>query len=164
MEEKEIIERLEENKKFPKEIKNEIMTQLFQCTICAIIVYVYFIFLRLGEKNIHKNIYLTDLKVFATSFAILSVVFFENAYKYKDSKKMVIGIEILVLAIITLIIQYIVLYLTSKYIIIIPVVAIIYNVYFILKALLICHNIKIKYKSSLSDIKEIVKTQPKHLK
>lgn len=164
MEEKEIIEKLEGNKKFPKEVKNEILTQLFQCAICAIIVYVYFIFLRLGEKNINQKIYITDLKVFATSFAILSVVFFENAYKYKNNKKMVVGIEILVLAIITLVIQYIVLYLTSKYIILIPAVAIIYNVYFILKALVICHSIRMEYKESLSDIKEIIKVQPKHFK
>ncbi len=161
MEEKEIIKQMEEKKKLPKEVKNKIMTEIFGCAISAIIVYVYFIFLKLGIKNIHQDIYLTDLKVFEISLAVISIMMFENAYNNKNSKSMYRGIEILLLAIITMLLQYIILYLTPKYRIIIPIFAIIYNIYYVLKALVIVHRIKSEYRSSLSDIKEIVKNKKK---
>ena len=161
MEEKEIIKQMEEKRKLPKEVKNKIISAFGDCTLSAIIVYVYFIFLNLGIKNIHQNIYLTDLKVFSVSLAVIAVVFFENAYNKKSTKKIYIGIEILVLAIITLLLEYVVLYLTPKYRIIIPIFAILYNIYFVFKALLTMHKIKSDYKKSQSDIKEIVKEKRK---
>ena len=161
MEEKEIIKQMEEKRKLPKEIKNKIISEFGECALSAIIVYVYFIFLNLGVKNIHQNIYITDLKVFSVSLAVIAVVFFENAYNKKSSKNLYRGIEILVLAIITLLLEYVVLYLTPKYRIIIPIFAILYNIYFVFKALLTMHKIKNDYKKSQSDIKEIVKEKRK---
>lgn len=161
MEEKEIIKQMEEKRKLPDEIKSKIINEICNCVISSILVYVYFIFLKLGMKNIHKTIYITDLRVFGVSFAILSVVLFENSYNRKSVKKLCTGIEILILAIITMVLQYFVLYLTPKYSIIIPIFAIIYNVYFILKAFVMTQKIKIDYKRNLSDIKEIVKNKEK---
>ena len=162
MEEKEIIKQMEEKRKLPDEIKNKMMNEISNCVISSILVYVYFIFLKLGMKNIHKDIYITDLRVFGVSFAILSVIFFENSYNHKSVKKLCAGIEILILAIITMILQYFVLYLTPKYSIIVPIFAIIYNVYFVLKALVMVQKTKKDYKKDLSDIKEIVKNKEKN--
>ncbi len=163
MEEIEIIKQMEEKRKLPKEVKSKIMSQICDCAVSAIIVYVYFIFLKLGIKNIHQDIYLTDLKVFGMSLAVLAVIFFENAYNHKNSKNIWRGIEILVLAIITMLLQYFVLYLTPNFRIMIPIFAIMYNIYFVFKALMIMYKIKSEYKSNLSDIKEIVKTKKKQL-
>ena len=157
MEEKEIIKQLEEKKKLPKEIKDKILNQTCDCIISAIIVYVYFIFLKLGAKNIHQNIYLVDLKVFSMSLAILSIIFFEHAYNKKSAKSLYRGIEVLGIAIITLLLQYFIVYLTPNYRIMIPVFAILYNIYFIIKALIIIYKMKSEYTKKLSDVKEIVK-------
>ena len=93
------------------------------------------------------------------SLVILAIIFFEKAYNNKDAKNLYIGIEILILAIITMLLQYFVLYLTPKYAIIIPIFAIIYNIYFFLKALASVYKMRTKHIRDLSDIKEIVKNK-----
>lgn len=159
MKETEIIKKISEKKKLPKEVKNKMMSEILDCTFSAIIVYTYFIFLKLGMKNIHQDIYITDLKVFQMSLVILAIIFFEKAYNNKDAKNLYRGIEILILAIITMLLQYFNLYLTPRYAIMIPIFAIIYNIYFCLKALATVYKMKSKHISELSDIKEIVKNK-----
>lgn len=161
MEEKEIIKQMEEKKKLPTKIKNKIISVFGECALSSIIIYVYFIFLNLGAKNIHQKIYITDLKVFSISLVILAVAFFENSYNKKNKKNLCRGLEILTLAVITLLLEYIAIYLTPKYRIIIPIWAILYNIYFVLKALVLMHKTKNDYKKSQSDIKEIVKGKRK---
>ena len=127
-----------------------------KCILSAIIVYAYFIFLNLGIRNIHQNILLTDLKVFSVSLAIVAVMLLEFAYRKKETKNLYRGIEVLVLAIITMLLQYIILYLTPKYRIIVPIFAVIYNIYFVLKALFLLYKTKSSYIKNLSDIKDII--------
>lgn len=157
MEESEIINQIKEKRKIPEEIKNTIMNKIAENAISVIIVYVYFIFLALGARNIHKDIYVTDLRVFSVSFAVLAVVFLEKGYGNRNNKKICTGIEILVVAIVTMFLQYCTLYLSSKYRIIIPIFAILYNIYFFLKTLIITRKIKSEYKRNSNDIKEIIK-------
>ena len=139
-----------------EEVKNEIMNKIWECILSAIIVYAYFIFLNLGIRNIHQNILLTDLKVFSVSLAIVAVMLLEFAYRKKETKNLYRGIEVLVLAIITMLLQYIILYLTPKYRIIVPIFAVIYNIYFVLKALFLLYKTKSSYIKNLSDIKDII--------
>lgn len=161
MEESEIINQIKQKKKFPEDVKNKVISQILECVLSAIIVYSYFIFLELGAKNIHNNIYVTDLKVFSVSFAVLAVVFLEKGYSNKNSKKICIGIEILIVAILTMLLQYCALYFSTRYRIIIPIFAILYNIYFFLKTLVMIRNIKSEYKRNSNDIKEIVKHKGK---
>lgn len=161
MEEKEIIKKIEEKRKIPAEVKNKIMTQICDCVLSSIIVYTYFIFLKLGMRNIHETVYLKDLKVFSMSFAILAIVFLEKSYYGKDKLNLYRGIEILVIAVITMLLQYVFLYLPPNYRIITTIFAIMYNVYFVLKALVMIHKTKRDYERKLSDIKEIVAKEGK---
>lgn len=163
MEEIEIINQMREKRKFSEELKRKIMSQIAECVLSAIIVYTYFIFLELGAKNIHTNIYVTDLKVFGVSFAVLAVVFLEKGYSSKDARKLVMGIEILIVAILTMLLQYCALYATPRYRIMMPIFAIMYNIYFFLKALLRINRVKTEHKKNLSDIKDIVKNKGKHM-
>lgn len=157
MEENEIIKQIKEKKRFPEDVRSKIMNQIVEGVVSAIIVYTYFIFLELGARNIHNNIFVTDLKVFSVSFAILAVVFLEKGYSNKNSKKICIGIEILIVAILTMLLQYCALYFSTRYRIIIPIFAILYNIYFFLKALIMIRKIKSEYKRNSNDIKEIIK-------
>lgn len=158
MEENEIIKQIKEKKRFPEDVRSKIMNQIVEGVVSAIIVYIYFIFLELGARNIHNNIFVTDLKVFGVSFAVLAVVLIEKGYN-KDLKKMIMGIEILIVAMLTMLLQYCALYLTPKYRIMIPIFAILYNIYFILKALISINKIKNVHKRNLNDIKEIIKNK-----
>lgn len=160
MEENEIIKQIKEKRKFPEDVKNKIMSQIAKSVISAIIVYIYFIFLELGARNIHNNIFVTDLKVFGVSFAVLAVVLLEKGYN-NDLNKIVMGIEILVVAIFTMLLQYCAMYLDTRYRIMIPIFAILYNIYFVLKALIRINKIKNEHKRNLNDIKEIVKHKGK---
>ena len=160
--EEEIIEKIKSSKKIPKELKKKMLSVIGDCAISAIITYAYFIFLTLGVKNIHETIYLTDLKVFAVSLGIITVIFFEMAYKKKSRKNIYRGIETLIMAILTLFVQYIILYLTPNYRILIPILGVAYNVYYIFKASAMCINIKKAYKKEQNDIKEIVKKEKKN--
>lgn len=157
MEENEIIKQIKEKKRFPEDVKNKMMNQIVECVLSAIIVYAYFIFLELGARNIHNNIYVTDLKVFSVSFAVLAVVFLEKGYSDKNSKKLFMGIEILIIAILTMLLEYCALYFSARYRIMIPIFAILYNIYFILKALIGISKIKNEHRKNSNDIKEIVK-------
>lgn len=160
-EELKILNQIKENKKLPKSVKKKMLSAIADCAISAIIAYVYFIFLELGNKNIHPNIYITDLRVFAVSLSIVSIVFFERAYRNKSVKEMFRGIEILVLAILTLFLQYIILYLTPSYRIFIPLFGVIFNIYYIFKTFVMCKNVKITYRRESNDIKEIIKKEKK---
>lgn len=156
MEEKEIIKQIEEKRKIPSEVKNEIVNKICDCAFSSIIVYAYFIFVNLGIRNIHQDILVTDLKVFSVSLAIIAIMFLEIAYRKNETKDLYRGIEFLGLALITMLIQYFVIYLTPKYRIMVPIFGVIYNVYFVLKALLLIYKMKSNYMKKLSDIKEII--------
>ena len=52
--------------------------------VIGILVVLYFIFLNLGFKNIEKNIFATDLKVFSITILVISIFIFERAYKNKS--------------------------------------------------------------------------------
>lgn len=156
MEEKEIIKKIEENRKIPEEVKNKIRAQICDCVLSSIIVYTYFIFLKLGMRNIHEAIYLKDLKVFSVSFAVLAIVFLEKSYYGKNRTNLYRGIEILIIAVITMLLQYVLLYLPPKYRIITPMFAVMYNVYYVLKALVMIRKTKRDYVRKSNDIKEII--------
>lgn len=161
MEIKELIKKIEEKRRIPEEIKDDIIKEIHECILCSILAYVYFIFLKLGAKNIHQSIFLTDLKVFAISAVVVAVAFFENSYREKNNKLLYRGLELLSLGLITVFLQYVTVYLAPQYMIMIPAIAILYNIYFVLKAILISNNIKNKYNKSQNDIKEIVKNNAK---
>ena len=142
-----------------KEEKNKLYKKLFKNIMIAIIISIYFIFLNLGNINIDKNIFLTDIKVFSIIILGISIIIFEKAYK-KDSGELTINaIEILVLACHTLSLTYVTnifkfdfkyYVLTSSYI---------FSIYYIFKDIIIYTRENRKYLKQLSDIPDIVKKE-----
>lgn len=142
-----------------KEEKNKLYKKLFKNIMIAIIISIYFIFLNLGNINIDKNIFLTDIKVFSIIILGISIIIFEKAYK-KDSGELTINaIEILVLACHTLSLIYVTnifkfdfkyYVLTSSYI---------FSIYYIFKDIIIYTRENRKYLKQLSDIPDIVKKE-----
>ena len=112
---KKIEEEINEKRKMPKEVKESLRKEIFTNIIICTCLVAYFLFLFLGSVDKTKAVRVIDLKIFSTIYLATSIVLFEIAYK-KDSGKIAIhGIEILLVAIMTLFLPYIIFELDSKY-------------------------------------------------
>ena len=115
----------------------------------------YFIFLNLGAMHIRTEVYVIDLKVFSLVAIAITIATYERAYQ-KDSGRIAIhGIELMLLAIITLV----TLYMEQTYPTIVTnvlnAVAVLYAVYFVMKSIIIHLEMKKIALKKASDIRKI---------
>lgn len=159
-----IEEEINEKRKMPKEVKESLRKEIFtNIIICACLV-VYFLFLFLGSVDKTKAVRAIDLKIFSTMYLATSIILFEIAYR-KDSGKLAIhGIEVLLVAIITLFLPYIIFELDSKYQKIYAFVGEYIAAYYVIKCICIAIARKRKYSKDVSDIKEIIKKEKRTVK
>ena len=120
-------------------------------------VILYFTFLILGFNNIDKEVYQTDLKVFSICTLFLSIVLLERAYRQSSRKIAIYGVEVLVIAIVTLGLIYVNLMLSSKYVNILLIILGIVVIYYFIKSIIIRARGKKKY--FLDDMKEMINTE-----
>lgn len=162
-EKKEIIQKIDETfevkQKMPKEQKEKIYKRIFQEMLLACGIILYFIFLGLGFQNIEEATFLTDLKVFSIGVLIGAIVLFEYSYKKDDGKVAIYGIEVLVVAILTLASIYILDISKEKFQMILSIFSITVALYYLGKGIVIYQRMKKEYYKSLSDIKEIIKKE-----
>lgn len=159
-----IEEEINEKRKMPKKEKELLRKEIFtNIIICACLV-AYFLFLFLGSVDKTKTVRVIDLKIFSTIYLATSIILFEIAYK-KDSGKIAIhGIEILLVAIMTLFLPYIIFELDSKHQKIYYFVGEYIAAYYVIKCICIAIIRKRKYSKDVSDIKEIVKKEKRIIK
>ena len=157
IEEKEINEigeilKKEIKKKLPEDISREVTKNALCNMGFVIIILLYFIFLILGYKNIERNVFVTDLKVFTLSILAISISLFELSYK-KESKKIVLyGIECLVISFATMALLYICIINSEIFLISVLVMAEISIIYYIVKSIINLCYFKIKYKKENSEL------------
>ena len=150
--EKEIAKKI----KIPKDVKEKIYTKLFKNFLIAIVILVYFIFLNLGYSRLDKNVFKSDLNIFAGILIISTIAIFEIAYRKDNGEIALHGVELLVLSILTLFLPYVYLYRGIVFKFIYSFSAIYIAIYYVIKAIII-YGIEIrKYKASLSDVKELI--------
>ena len=159
-----IEEEINEKRKMPKEVKESLRKEIFtNIIICACLV-AYFLFLFLVSVDKTKAVRVIDLKIFSIIYLATSIILFEIAYK-KDSGKIAIhGVEILLVAIMTLFLPYIIFELDSKYQKIYYFVGEYIAVYYVIKCIFIAIIRKRKYSKDVSDIKEIIKKEKRIIK
>ena len=142
------------------EKKTKINKNIFENIIIAVSIILYFITINFAYYRIEENTVLMVLKIASMVLLFLTIVLFEIAYK-KDSGKLAIhGIEVLVIASHVLSLSYVVELKQLQFTTYILISAITFVLYYILKAMIIYTIEKRKYLQSLSDIKEIVDTNP----
>ncbi len=146
---------LKANKKMPKEQEQNLLQKLFQNIILAVMVLVYFNFIVLGFINIESNVFLTDIKVFSMAMLIIAIIIFEFAYKRESGRYAVNGIEILVLAFVTMALLYINLMWSDKFIPIAVLISYLFCIYYVAKSIIIYRKMKKEY--SATTIKEMLK-------
>lgn len=163
MEENKIVEELEkeieEKRKLPQEQKGKIDKEILYNLILACAMMLFLIFLAFGYINIEKSIYLTDLKVFSLGILAISILLFEKSYQKEDGKICIWGIEVLVLAIFTLVSVYICTVIEENYYLVLPIVSYVVAIYYNSKCFMIYRKRKKEYVKSLSDISEIIKEE-----
>lgn len=142
--------------KVPKEQKEKIYVKIFKEFGIAILIFLYFLFLDLGYIRVEKNVFENDLHTFAGVLVISAVLLFESAYR-KDSGEIAIhGVEVLVLAVLTLFMPYIYFYRGVSLKFLYSISPIYIAGYFAVKSFVIYNKEVKKYKDSLSDVKEIL--------
>lgn len=159
-----IEEEINEKRKMPKEVKESLRKEIFTNIIICTCLVAYFLFLFLGSVDKTKAVRVIDLKIFSIIYLAASIILFEIAYK-KDSGKIAIhGVEILLVAIMTLFLPYIIFELDSKYQKIYYFVGEYIAVYYVIKCIFIAIIRKRKYSKDVSDIKEIIKKEKRIIK
>lgn len=95
------------NKRLTKEQKQMMQKNAFHNCLAAVGMVAYFVLLALAYKRMETDVFSLDLKVFSGIFLVTVIILFEVAYK-KDSGKIAMhAIELLAVAIITLLLTHI---------------------------------------------------------
>lgn len=150
-------EDLSKNKKLTPELKKKIR-KIFGKNIFIIgLILIYMALLTLAFYKMELNTLSTDLKVLSTGFLAFAIIKFEQGYKNDNEGIFLTGIELLVLAIITLFMT--VLISTDEHFFqsIIMGISIFVAVYYIVKSFVIRGKIKKQHKKQVSDVRDIVK-------
>lgn len=150
-----VIKEMKANKKMPEVELKKMISRIFQNILLAIIVMAYFNFMILGFINIEHSVFLTDLKVFSIAVLVIAVGMIEVAYKKKNGKIAVHGIEILLLSFLTMGLIYINLTWANKFIPIAVLLAYVYAIYYVVKATIIYRKMKKRY--FVESMKEIIR-------
>lgn len=152
---------IEEKRKLPKNVKDEIVVKIFHTLIVAIIIILYFLTVNLFYYNFEAVQFENYMKYYALIIIIATVVMFEVGYRKNSMKFAVIGIELLVCGILSLYIPYIFLHTTKMLRLSIMILPIPILGYYMIKSLVIFKKDQFHYQNNLSDIKELVKDTEK---
>ncbi len=156
IDEKQIAEQIETAKKMPRDEKKKIYKKVFSNILLGIIVTLYFIGIGVGFLNIEGPTFITDLKVFSLAILAISIILFEYAYGKDDDNTALYGIEMLFVAIMSLVLLYTCILHQDKFIAVANIVACIGVLYYLVKSISIYIREKLKWKKTISDVKEIV--------
>ena len=156
IDEKQIEEQIETAKKMPKDEKKKIYKKVFSNIILGIVVTLYFIGIGIGFLNIDGPTFITDLKVFSLSILAIAIILFEFVYGKDDDKTALYGVEMLFVAIMSLVLLYTCILHKDKFIAVANIVACIGVLYYLVKSISIYIREKLKWKKTISDVKEIV--------
>ena len=156
IDEKQIEEQIEIAKKMPKDEKKKIYKKVFANIILGIVVTLYFIGIGIGFLIFDGRTFISDLKVFSLSILAIAIILFEFAYGKDDDKTALYGVEMLFVAIMSLVLLYTCILHKDKFIAVANIVACIGVLYYLVKSISIYIREKLKWKKTISDVKEIV--------
>lgn len=148
---------IEQKRKLPKNVKEDIKTNIFHTLIAALINVAYLVAINLMYYKFDNNSFEYYMKYFALGIILVTVLDIEIAYR-KDSKKLaLIGVELLICGILSLYIPYIYLHTTAylrNTIMILPAILL---VYYAIKSFIIFKQKQFVHQNNLSDVKDLLK-------
>ena len=111
----------------------------------------------LGFYNIDRNVYQTDLKVFALSILFVAIIVLEKAYKEDSGRIAIVGIELIIIATISLGLIFAHLMFSVSYVLIVSIIVAVFFVYYIIKSMIMYFRERKKY--FVNDMKEMINTE-----
>ena len=144
-------------KTIPKENLKTIRKPAIYNALLGLAVIVYFGFLILGFYNIDRNVYQTDLKVFALSILFVAIIVLEKAYKEDSGRIAIMGIELIIVATISLGLIFAHLMFSASYVLIVSIIVAVFFVYYIIKSMIMYFRERKKY--FVNDMKEMINTE-----
>lgn len=155
------LDKIAKQEKLPEEEKQKITRIALDNLINAISIMTYLIVLMLLPLIKKQMFSITIYKTASMIILFLSIFIFEKAYKCDSGKLTISGIEVLILAIITLFAQYGFLKMQYTFL---QLAGVYYGAYYIIKTIVLSAKIKRNYRKTVSDISEIVKKESKDKK
>lgn len=155
--EEELSQDMKKQKKLPKEELKKLNKRILSNMALAIAIIFYLLLLNIGALNIETATYMMDLKVFSMLFIAITIIIFEVSYKKDSGILCIYGIEILVLAVLTLVLPTLYSVQKEHYGMILTGALIIFTIYYIIKAFMIYRKGKKEQLKKVSDINEIIK-------
>lgn len=149
--------KIKQERKLPEDRKKDIYKNVFTNVITAILLTAYFFGVNLINLHMDSETFVYQINAFSIILLIASIVIFEKAYNKDDDRTAILGMEILVLALVTLFLRYVTTKYSLDYMVCLIALTLIFLMYYIIKSVVTYVKEKKEYVKSLSDIKEIVK-------
>ena len=143
-----------------KKINDLVTGNVLNNLVYASMITIYFMFFNMCSIYTDTDIFVQYIKITSFIFLILSIIIFEVSYKKDNDEIALNGIEILILSIYLLLIQYIPKRLKIDENMYTLAGTYIFLIYYGIKNIIIYTKEKKKELDNLSDIKEIVKDEP----
>ena len=153
-----IIEKeFEAKQKMPVEMKKDTAREILQNLLMVAIVLVLLSLICFMDEKLIKETFSTGLKILSTFFVVISVIFFEIAYRKEKAISFFWAVEFLILGLIIMFVPYLSQYI-QKFIF---GIAIGFGIYYAIKFVLIILKKCKEFADKKSDVKEIVKDDKK---
>ena len=147
---------IRKQKDIPKQDRDMINKEIFKNIIKGIMIVFYFMVLIIGFYKLKEETFLGDVRIFSGMLIATTIFIFEKAYRKESIERMVLGIEILVLSIVTLLTSYIYAEHIDKFQYILNSISMIFATYYVGKSILTYVKMKKKVMKKISDIRNII--------
>ncbi len=151
-----IIEReFEAKQKMPVKMKTEALREIVQNLLMIVIILVLLGLICFMDEKLIKESFRNGLRILSTFFVIVSIIFFELAYRKEKSNSFFWATEFLILGMILMFVPYL-----SQYIqYFIFGITVSYGIYYLIKFILILLKKQKEFSDKKSDIRDLVKDE-----
>ena len=158
----ELVEKeIEEKRKLPFDIKNEIFKSIFHNLLIAVIIMVFLCVVNVLFRFLDEITFEIAMKYLALFIIIVTVIVIEVAYRRSSKRTALIGIELLLISVFSLYVPYFYLMASPFFMKLSIIVPGLIAAYYVMKAILIFKSGEFKYHDDLSDVKDILKEEKK---
>lgn len=146
---------IKERMLLPEEVKNHIKLNILFNIIMAIIMIVCTLVVNITYSKLSTDMFEKYIHIFQLILGVVTVVFFETAYKKDSFLISFYGIEMFIFSLGVMFVPYF--YILKGNLNTLVILVILFTIYYILKSVFTGINIRKKYiKNNISDVKEIV--------
>ena len=156
MEEEIIKDELSKIKKITPELKQKRKNILFKYLVIIVLIILYLRIISLAFYDMELNALSVYLKIISIIFLIFSIYKFEQGYRKDNESIFLEGVELLVLALISLFMTAFISFDEHAFFNIVIGIGIFATIYYLLKAYILRRKIKKEHKKNINDIRDII--------